>query len=118
MPTIGINAAVNSRDFGTFRWQLNDKKLHQSAALWKGPRTSGIGPLPPTPSVWFRRATDDGATYYPLAHPPNPAWNASRADACSLPLIPAHKGERPSISAYFTRVFDALWRAMPGVHSA
>jgi hypothetical protein len=25
VPAVGINAAVNSRDFGTFRWQLNEK---------------------------------------------------------------------------------------------
>jgi hypothetical protein len=24
VPAVGINAAVNSRDFGTFRWQLNE----------------------------------------------------------------------------------------------
>jgi hypothetical protein len=40
VPAVGINAAINSRDFGTFRWQLNEQKLHPSAALWKGPRTS------------------------------------------------------------------------------
>jgi hypothetical protein len=43
VPAVGINAAINSRDFGTFRWQLNEQKLHPSAALWKGPRTSEIG---------------------------------------------------------------------------
>ena len=25
MPAVGIKAAVNSRNFGTFRWQLNKK---------------------------------------------------------------------------------------------
>jgi hypothetical protein len=25
VPAVGIKAAVNSRDFGTFRWQLNEK---------------------------------------------------------------------------------------------
>ena len=43
VPAVGINAAIDSRDFGTFRWQLNEQKLHPSAALWKGPRTSEIG---------------------------------------------------------------------------
>src|SRR5882724_8711056 len=39
---------------------------------------SGLGPLPLKPSVRLRRASDDGATYCPLAHPRNPASAAAR----------------------------------------
>ena len=33
MPAVGINAAINSRDFGTFRWQLNEKATPVCCAL-------------------------------------------------------------------------------------